>query len=71
MVEQQIIRQAQELANRLNKEMFVLALTYNGYSLAEIGNLMGIGAERVRQIKRKALVRVKRTFKEYSDGKAL
>ena len=71
MVNEQIIRQTQDLANRISKEMFVLALTYNGYSLQEIGNVMGIGPERVRQIKRKALLRVKLKFKEYSDGKAL
>ena len=71
MVNELIIRTQNQLADRLTKEMFVLALAYNGYSLERIGNLMGIGSERVRQIKRKALLRVKRTWKEYSDGKTL
>ena len=71
MVIDLITRTQEQLANRLNKEMFVLALTYNGYSLEQIGNIMGIGAERVRQIKRKALVRIKKTWREYCDGKTL
>lgn len=71
MVDETIIRETQELADRITKEMFVLALVYNGYSCVEIGNIMGIGAERVRQIKRKALLRVKQEWRKCNSGKTL
>ena len=49
----------------LQKELFVLALTYQGKTIGEIATIMGLGAERVRQIKRKALVRVKLMWRDY------
>ena len=53
------------MEDRLKKELFVLALTYNHYSQKEIADIMGITISRVQQIKRKALVRVKMMLKEY------
>lgn len=58
-----------QVEDRLTKELFVLALSQNGYTLKEIGNIMGLGEERVRQIKRKALVRVKLMFRDYTCEK--
>ena len=68
MVDQTILRTTQDLADRISKEMFVLALSYKGYKLAEIGEIMGIGVDRVQQIKRKALVRVKNQWRDYNRG---
>ena len=57
------------MIDRLQKELFVLALSQRSYTLKEIGDIMGIGESRVQQIKRKALVRVKMMYKEYCDAK--
>lgn len=57
------------VVERLQKELFVLALSHNGYTQKEIGEIMGIGESRVQQIKRKALVRVKQMYKRYCDEK--
>lgn len=58
-----------QVEDRLTKELFVLTLNRNGYTLREIGEIMGLGESRVRQIKRKALVRVKCTFRRYLNAK--
>ncbi len=68
MVQDTIERTTQELADRLVKEMFVLSLSHNGYSLKEIGEIIGVGEKRVSQIKRKALLRVKRELRKYTIG---
>lgn len=55
------------MVDRLEKELFVLALSNNGYTHKEIGNIMGIGESRVSQIKRKALVRIKLMWRDYEQ----
>lgn len=53
------------MLDRLQKELYVLALTYNGFTQKEISEQMGITISRVQQIKRKALVRVKLMWRDY------
>lgn len=65
MVIETEIRKTQDLADRIVKEMFVLALYYNGYKTTEISKILGVGTERVRQIKRKALARIKNAWGYY------
>ena len=56
-VERTEIRLAVERSLRTAKEEMVLELTELGLKQAEIGALIGVKAERVAQIKRRALAR--------------
>lgn len=55
------------IEDRLQKELFVLACSYQGMTIRDIAKVMGLGEERVRQIKRKALVRVKLMWRDYHN----
>ena len=59
MVELMLIREQFVKAQTVAKEELVLGLLELGLKQAEIGVLIGVGTERVRQIKAKALVRRK------------
>lgn len=50
----------------ITKELFVLALSYQGMTIKAIATIMGIGESRVQQIKRKALLRVKLMWRDYN-----
>ena len=55
------------MTDRLQKELYVLAMTYNGLTQREIAEQMGITISRVQQIKRKALMRAKIMRRNYEE----
>ena len=63
-VEQTQIRIEQELNWRIKRERMVLTLKRNGFTYDEIGHLIGIKGESVRQIVRMAKAREKYNHEE-------
>lgn len=59
-----------QLADRLEKELYVIAMAYIlNQSNKSIAKTMGISPNRVSQIKRKALVRIKNIYRGYNCAK--